>query len=84
MQLIWYNFFKAMHVFEFYYSFAAKNVYIIFWFLKLTFYFLAVRLMSSKVQESDAEFDARYEAFFNRCVGGWAPCSSSISGLTFK
>ncbi len=33
---------------------------------------LAVRLMSSKVQETDAEFDARYEAFFNRAdIDGW-------------
>ena len=38
------------------------------------FYLLApaVRLMSSKVQETDAEFDARYEAFFNRPdIDGW-------------
>ena len=29
-------------------------------------------MMSSKVQETDAEFDARYEAFFNRPdIDGW-------------
>ncbi|TRY67015.1 hypothetical protein TCAL_03319 [Tigriopus californicus] len=31
-----------------------------------------IRFMSSKVQETDAEFDARYEAFFNRKdIDGW-------------
>ena len=30
------------------------------------------RLMSSKVEETDAEFDARYEAYFNRPdIDGW-------------
>ena len=32
----------------------------------------AVRAMSAKVDETDAEFDARYEAFFNRPdIDGW-------------
>ena len=32
----------------------------------------AVRAMSTKVDETDAEFDARYEAFFNRPdIDGW-------------
>merc|ERR1711997_276100 len=32
----------------------------------------AVRAMSAKVDEIDAEFDARYEAFFNRPdIDGW-------------
>ena len=31
-----------------------------------------VRLMSSSTEETDAEFDARYEAFFNRPdIDGW-------------
>merc|ERR1712154_150862 len=31
-----------------------------------------VRLMSSKVEETDAEFDARFEAYFNRAdIDGW-------------
>merc|ERR1711936_654435 len=31
-----------------------------------------VRLMSSKVEETDAEFDARFEAYFNRPeIDGW-------------
>ena len=31
-----------------------------------------VRLMSSKAEETEAEFDARYEAFFNRPdIDGW-------------
>merc|ERR1712184_217401 len=32
----------------------------------------SVRMMSSEVVESDAEFDARYEAYFNRKdIDGW-------------
>merc|ERR1712080_438044 len=32
----------------------------------------SVRMMSSEVVESDAEFDARYEAYFNRSdIDGW-------------
>ena len=31
-----------------------------------------VRLMSAKSEETDAEFDARYEAYFNRPdIDGW-------------
>ena len=31
-----------------------------------------VRLLSSKSEETDAEFDARYEAYFNRPdIDGW-------------
>ena len=33
------------------------------------------RLMSSKPEETEAEFDARYEAFFNRPdIDGWEVC----------
>ena len=42
--------------------------------LKLCFlcFSSGIRLMSSKKEETDAEFDARFEAYFNRAdIDGW-------------
>jgi len=43
-----------------------------------------VRAMSSKAEESDAEFDARYEAYFNRAnIDGWEyrKAMSDLAGM---